>query len=193
MLTLETRTQLTTQAKGWQTVLEQVKSFRVTDDASAETAAEFIRKAKTAYKEAEDHRTSITRPLLEAKNATDALFRPTKDALVAIERYLKGELGSYHAQREAQRVHVLIESAAHVAVGLVPTEPIPEAVAVQGVTVKQVWDFEVIDPDAVPRDLCSPDLDKIKARIWYANTSITEPLPIEGVRFFLNERVTVRG
>jgi hypothetical protein len=182
---------LVKEGDAWAEIARRASAFVVVDDASAETAAEMVKKARAVLREKEEERKTITVPLLAAKNAVDALFRPAKDAIESIISHYKSEIGRYHAERERARVAVLVQSAAEISQGIVPTEPIPEPVHVPKTTIRQTWDFEIIDADAVPREYCSPDDTKIKAAIWYADTK-TPPREIPGLRFFQKETVTVR-
>jgi len=176
----------------WEEIAARVKLFIVTDEASADYAASMIKQARAILKSKEEERKTITGPLLAAKNATDAYFKPATQAIQTIIDHYKGEIGRFKAERERERVAVLTQSAAEIAQGIVPTAPIPAPVHVQGTTIKAVWDFEITDALAVPRELCSPDEAKIRQAIWYADTEHTPPRDIPGVRFFLRERVTVR-
>jgi hypothetical protein len=85
----------------------------------------------------------------------------------------------------------MLASAAQYAAGGIPTEIIPAPAEAEGVTVKHLWEPRIVDESKVPREYCSPDLDKIKKAIWYANTD-TPPRPIPGVEFIPAQRVTVR-
>lgn len=186
------RTAIAKESDMWIETAARAVTFTVTDDASANKAAEMVKMARDILKAKEEERKSITTPLLAAKNATDAIYRPTSDALARIIAHCKGEIGRYHSEREAARVTVLVQSAAEIGAGIVPTTPIPEPVSVARTAVTQYWDFEVIDPDAVPRELCSPDLAKIKEAIAYADTPHSAPREVPGLVFTLRERVVVR-
>lgn len=189
----EEKAALVAQGQTLSTHLQAVQGFQVSSPALADRAAEMARLARANWKALEEKRKSITVPLLAAKNAADAVFRPSLDALAEIERTLKAKVGAYHAAVEAERRAALRASVESVAQGIVPTAEIPEPPRTEGVTVKQVWSFEVVDPDAVPRELCSPDEEKIQKAIWYANTPDRPPQEIPGVRFFLRERTILRG
>lgn len=78
-----------------------------------------------------------------------------------------------------------------------PPMPEPEALIVKpvGGTVRgnmsstaiiEGWDYEIIDPDAVPRELCSPDLKKIKAKHKY------DKLPVPGVLITAKSHTSTR-
>lgn len=191
-MTPETRTELIQEAQSWQATEARVRSFAVATADDLDTAARWVKAAKASWKALEDKRKGITRPLLEAKNAADALFKPSQDALLGIEQHLKSEIANYHARIERERAAVMTAAAVSIARDEIPTAIVPEAARVEGITVKEYWDFDVIDPDAVPRELCSPDPEKIRAMIWYADTPHKPPQDIPGVRFFLKGRVTVR-
>jgi hypothetical protein len=189
----EARTALVKDSDRWSELAERVTStFTVVDDASAATARDMARKARDVHREIEEKRKTITTPLLAAKNATDALFRPTLDAVARIKRHYEQEIARYDLAREQARAAALVESAAAIARKEVPTEPIPEPVHVDKTSVRHVWEPEIVDADAVPREYCSPDLAKIKAAIWYADTPHKPPHDMPGVRFVLKSIVVVR-
>lgn len=188
----EQRTALVKDADQWAELAERVTAFVVVDDPSAAVARDMAKKAREVYRQIEEKRKTITTPLLAAKNATDALFRPTLEAVARIKRHYEQAIATYDLERERSRAAVLVQSAAELAVGVVPTEPIPEPVCVEQTSVRHVWEPEIVDEDMVPREFCSPDLRKIKEAIWYANTPHKPPHDIPGVRFTLKSIVVVR-
>jgi hypothetical protein len=135
----------------------------------------------------EERRTRITKPLLEAKREVDALFAGPANALKAIQYKLRNAMHAHHARVEAARQTVVLESVAKVAAGVVPTAIIPAATKAPGVTIKQVWAFEIVNPDEVPREYCSPDPKKIPVP-----ESIHVQPVCPGVRYYLDERSTIR-
>ncbi len=167
-------------------------TFQVVDQASLDRAAELVKAAKARWKDLEAERVKITRPMLEAKNAVDDLFRPAKELYSEAETVLKGKIGAYHAQVEALRIATMQQSAAEYQAGGTPTLAIPEPATAKGVSVRHVWAFNIKAPDLVPREFCSPDPAKIKAAIWYADTPHKPPNDIPGVEFYLADQVTVR-
>lgn len=186
------RTSLVREANQWTTMAERVRAFVVANDEDAAFAADMAKKARGVIRALEEKRKTITTPLLQAKAATDALFKPTTTAVEAIKRHYEQAIATYDRERERARARVLAESAAELAVGVVPTSIIPEPVRVESASVRHVWEPEITDADLVPRELCSPDLRKIKEAIWYADTVHKEPHPIPGVRFTLKSVVVVR-
>lgn len=186
------RNELVKDADAWTKAADAVSSFVVRHDNDARFARDMAKKAREAHRALEEKRKTITGPLLAAKNATDALFKPATSALERIKRHYEQAIAAYDLEREQSRAAVLAQSAAEIAVGVVPTEPIPEPVHVESTSVRHRWEPEVIDADAVPREYCSPDLAKLREAVWYADTPHKEPRPIPGVRFELKSIVVVR-
>jgi hypothetical protein len=186
------RTALIKESEAWQAIAKQAEAFTVVDDATAAHAAHLVKQAREIWRAKEEERKTITTPLLAAKNATDAYFKPTLEAVARIKRHYEQEIARYDLERERARARVLAESAAQIAQSIVPTEPVPEPVHVEKTSIRHRWEPEIVDPDLVPRALCSPDLAKIRERVWYADTAHKEPHPIPGVKFVLKSTVVAR-
>ena len=170
-----------------------VQSFVITSDDDFHFASDILKSAKTVEKEIEQKRVSVTKPILDAKRNADALFKPNLDKLKEIDAVLRKKIGDYLARVEAERVAVMHKSAETFNAGGTPVEIIPERPEAKGISSRAVWAFEVTDPDLVPRQFCSPDVDKIKAsRDWSAYNEHFPPPPIPGIRFFQEQKVRVR-
>lgn len=172
--------------------LATVRELEINCQEDFDFASRLVQLAKVNLKRIDARRTAITKPLLQSKRAVDELFAPALGALNEIERILKGKLGAYSIATTQASAAAMASTALVYAAGGTPTEVIPEPAAARGISVKTSWSFEVVDPEAVPREYCSPDPDKIEAGIWYADTPHTPPRPIPGLRFFLKADVTVR-
>jgi len=180
------------EAKDYDECLTTVKALTIESPADFEFASELVKNARANWKRLEARRTALTKPLNAAKRGIDDLFKRPLETLKAIEDTLKDKIGAYTtAEREKQR-EALDASAAQYAAGQVPTVPIAEVPHAQGISVSETWDFEIENPAEVPREYCSPDPDKIKQVIWYADTPRTAPRPIPGIRFFLKTSTVVR-
>lgn len=94
------------------------------------------------------------------------------------------------AQRIAEAEAVLTGKEIAVPVP-VAEEPQKKSPIVQGVTVRTVWTFDIVDPDAVPRAYCAPDEKAIRAYMDAAKKSgaSIESLSIPGVAFRKEIRV----
>jgi hypothetical protein len=172
--------------------LVMVKGLNLVTEEDFTFAADLVKLAHDNIKRLDKRRTAITKPILDAKRAVDGLFKPALDVLNEIKAVLEGKIGAHvRAQQEAQVLAMNTQAAAFAA-GQTPTEPIPEVPEAKGVSVKSRWVADVVDPEAVPRELCSPDPEKIARAIWYADTPHTPPRPIPGLTFRLETDVTVR-
>lgn len=172
------------------TLRDQIAAFRVTDDATMATAADWTRSLRDMTKAVEERRQRITRPLLEVKREVDALFAALSNPLTEASTHLRREMGAHHARVEASRIAAMQSAVATFATGQVPTAIIPTPVHVDKVTVRQIWTAEIQDPDRVPREYCSADITKILARA--PDSPHVDPPAIPGVRWALTERITVR-
>lgn len=177
---LEPERTATEQALAW---LRDV--FQVIDDDTHTWASARLLEVKARATALEDRRTAITKPLLEAKRRVDDLFTPVKSVLIQCEAVLKSKIGGFVLAREQQRRELAAKSAAEYQAGGTPTDIIPAPAQASGVSVRAVWDFEITDAAAVPRDLCAPDVRLIKARI----PKDGDPPQIPGVRFFQRGQV----
>ena len=176
-------------ATSWQRGLEFVRAMPVDSPEAFVKATELVRHAKAEYKRLEDKRTGITKPLLAAKAGVDDLFRAPLNALRSIESELKTKMSAWQKTVAQERERVMTESAAQHAAGLVPTALVPEPAVASGVLMREVWDFEITDPAAVPRRYCVPDPVLIREVIATAGDIVEIP----GVRVFRKSVVTVRS
>lgn len=187
----ETRLTIASRTEIYRSSLPGVHAFVIADQGTYEQAAALCKQVKGEYKHWNDERQQITRPILQAKNAADAFFKPGLDALAEIERVLRAKMADYTVATTRAQAAVMHASAVQAAAGIIPTTPIPEPPAAPGVSSRVRWSFEVFDPDAVPRELCSPDAAKIAQAIAYADTPHTPPREIPGVRFHLEAHMRV--
>lgn len=172
--------------------LEMVRSLDIDNADDFAFAGELIKCAKANCKRLDERRTAITKPLLASKRQIDDLFSPALNALKEIEQVLKGKIGAYTLKQTVALAQAMQVSAATYAAGGTPTDIIPEVATTKGVSTKVSWDFEVVNPDLVPREFCTPDRTKIAQAIWYADSPHKPPQPIPGVVFNLRTSVTVR-
>lgn len=173
----------------WRALIE---NFTIATDEQQEQVMGLLREVKGKFKALEARRTEITGPLNAALRSVNDLFRPPKEKFEDLERLLKAKVAKYlELKRQANATYAQLgaqaatpEQATQILQQMVPVEP------PRGVSVRSVWKFNVTDPDAVPRELCSPDVKKIGAACQYAPDG--QPLPIPGVQWFQDSSVTVR-
>jgi hypothetical protein len=148
-------------------------------------AGEALRDVKRRHKKLEAERKKIAGPLLEAKRAVDALFKPPREALEQAERMIKGKIAGYLeavAERNTAAVEVAstAESLDDASAALATIE---HAEAPAGVNVRHTWRAVVIAEDMLDRRFLSPDMSKIKAWAKEHADADGKPLAIPGVRF----------
>lgn len=178
-------------ADQWSALLEP---FTITTDEEQVKVAGVLRDAKARSKYLEERRKEITVPLNNALRAVNDLFRPPRERFDAIEKMLKGKIAAYleaKSQANVAALHAAVAAptpavAQQTIAQVAPVEP------PQGVSVRYVWKFDVIDPEAVPRHQCSPDPHKIKNYLDFMVSRGSEPA-IPGVSFRKEAVVTSRA
>lgn len=176
-----------------QTWLAHVKAnVQVDDAASLDAAADMARLAKARADALEEDRVIFSKPLHHWKGQVDGVYKNLTGPLEQVIRTIKDRMGAYGARKAQERALVMQASASEYQAGGTPTAPIPEPAQAAGVSLKVRWTARITEPDLVPRDLCSPDPEKIQARIWYADTAATPPTPIPGLEFVLTTQTTIR-
>jgi hypothetical protein len=186
----------TTQATA---MLQAFQSLEVQTPDDLAFAGEMLTSVKARFNALEERRTAITKPMNAALREVNALFKPVQEPLEKAEGILKGKIGQYHlAQREANERAMFAASAAAVAGdgagAATALATMAEAPKTTGVGVREVWDWEVSDLDAVPREYLAIDPVKVKvARGMYMTADMAAVPPIPGIRFFRRAIVAVRG
>ena len=164
-----------------------VRDFQITNDEQQEQIAGVLRKVKEKSRELEDRRKEITGPMNQALRSVNDLFRQPKLRLDALEALLKEKIALFLRTR-AEVNRQLIATAAVASTPQAASQSLAQVAPIApptGVTVRKVWKFAIDNPDAVPREFCSPDPDKIK---------LVDPATthIPGVRFYQEDQVSSR-
>lgn len=170
--------ELAPEAAEWQALLA-APAPEVVDDTTRAAAVAALRVARDAKGALDDRRKAFTEPLHDVKTRIDALYRPLKTSAETLERSYRDEINRYDTEQENKRreaARLAAEAAAQAAarevterMGLAPamtptiTIPAPPA-ELAGVTARRVWKFRITAPNAVPREYCSPDPEKIQAQ-----------------------------
>lgn len=149
-------------------MLPQIRAIVLTNQAGLDAAGALLQATKGKAKSLEVQRTSVTKPLLDAKRGIDSWFKPARDALNSVELALKGAISAYVEQQRAAQVAAL--QAGEHATALATEQPTMPA----GVSTRTVWRFEIVDPEAVPREFLVIDGAKIAQHVTAhkGNTSI---------------------
>ena len=137
----------------------QLVGFAIDNQDSLDIAGELLQKIKGQIKALEVKRLSITKPLLEAKRAMDALFKPAKDAASRVEKLLKASMSKYVDAQTTARTAAL--QAGNHTEALAVAQPTMPA----GVSTRTLWRFEIVDPALVPRDYLVVDSARVQAHV----------------------------
>jgi len=173
--------------------LGKIASAPITNEREQKNAEDILIGLRSAVREAEEVRMGITAPLDMAKGRVVALFRPYTDRLKAGIANVNTALTAYHAkvvaQQEEERMARLAEEAARLSelnevsnltgevVEIRPIDDIAPPPSKRSrtntgtVSYREDIDVAVINPDLVPRDLCMPDMARIRAR---ARSGVTD-------------------
>jgi hypothetical protein len=102
----------------------------------------------------------------------------------ALEKAMKAE-----AEGKAKEAEKIIEKAAKAEILVPPPLIIPERQQTQGISMREVWRFEITDPKLLPREYLTPDLVRI-GKVVQACKGETN---IAGVRVFSEKIIAARG
>lgn len=209
VLPIEADPQYQTLAGGALELLEHANAIVIIDDEDDAAAKAFLVQVSTARKRWEELRHWFTDPLERQKKAIIARFKADATPVEEAERIIRAKVAAYYrekqeaARREQERLRKLAEAkAARQAAKAeakgeeppAPIIPLPTVAApakttrtAEGsVTMRTVWKFEVVDPDAVPREYLIVNERAIGAVV---KAGVRQ---IPGVRIFEVEEVAVR-
>ena len=151
-------------------------------------AAEIMNALRAAWKEVEEERTSLTKPLNAVKRGIDALFGPLLSKLAEGERAIKAALVAAQERRErlneaARNAAILAAQNSDTAGAAAALAMVREETPPPGVYFREVWAFEVENGADVPRSFLAVDEAKVGAFVSACETSGLDP-EIPGLRFF---------
>jgi len=87
-------------ATNTQIVLQEADSLAITSDADFQAAAVTLREVKTHWKDLDDQRKELVRPIQESERRINDLFRGPLEYLARAERVLKNKIGAYTEEQE---------------------------------------------------------------------------------------------
>lgn len=148
---------------------------------------------KADFNRIETKRKSITGPINDSLRIINSMFAQATKPLQEAENICRSKINAYVvADRAAQVAAMQAQAAvpagpdgAFAGVGAVPESVVPE---VKGISTKIVLSFEIVNPELVERQFCSPDPKKIQA--FLDNGGLAA---IPGVRFFDTAKTIIRG
>ena len=170
-------------------LLRWLQDLKVASPETQKNAEDLLISTRSAWRQADEKRKELTRPLDEGKRRIIQLFQPYMNRLETGINIINRQLTAYHEilrQLEAAEQKKALESQAARMLEADATGEIPEPAELPSlpnvpktsrahlgtVTYKEDLDIQVVEPAKVPRDLCEPSLPKIRARVKSGVTSI---------------------
>jgi len=159
-----------------------MESIEITNRDQQKNSEQLLIDGRAALKEAEIKRKELITPLrAEEKYINDTFKRFTSRIELGLAR-IDNALKVYHAEQrklaEAKQIEQMVVAAEARETGeiveLQPAPPVGKTSHTYGgsVTYREDYDIQIVDMDAVPRDLCVPDMVRIRARVKSGITSI---------------------
>lgn len=178
-------------------VLATINSFSIDAAEDLDLANELLAEVKQRNAFLEDKKQAATAPLTKSLHEIRSWFRPAQDYYAKCERELKDKVAAYFVRREQENRAALVAASEAVAAGdseavTAAIEGIDTGTAPRGMSVRETWDFEVDDLEALPVAYRLPDTAKIRKTLFAALSSQGEPPGIPGVRFYRKTSVSVR-
>lgn len=174
-------------------VLEHARSLVITTQEDLAFVAEVLGEVKSQAKRIDERQKKITKPLNEALASIRELFKPILSFYGAAERDLKARISEAHDRQQANNAQALAEaqqaaSPGGIAAALAKVQHVSN---VAGVSLREKWAFEIVDPSAVPRELCevSPKL----IREYVKTCGENGPQEVPGIRFYKESVVAARA
>ncbi len=168
--------------------IQVIDGFQIENAEHAQMASECLKELKDKLDMVEETRTSITKPLLEAKRKVDALFKPVTTSLKASLDTVRVKLGRYTAEQRDEAQRLLAEasqSEPEEAAALVAASNRAQA---EAPSVREVWRFEVEDVSKLPAQFLVPDEKAIGAVVRSQKGNAKIP----GVRVFVEHRAVIK-
>jgi hypothetical protein len=176
--------------------LELIEDTDLLGEDDYEAAGVMLKDIKRQAKELKNARTEITGPMNQALEATRKLFRAPLKVLDKAERLLKSKMADYTTRLEEEREQALAEAGAaslegdeDTAVYAMQAAAKAKAPTVAGISMQDVWDYEIEDFDKVPREFLCVDDDLVKAAIKEHKSATNIP----GIRVFSKKSVRARA
>lgn len=187
--------ELATEAMTAQELVNLTADMVIDSQADLELASEALAQVKGEWKRLEERKKAVTGPLTAALNEVRAWFKPAQSYYERAETGLKKSIADYHervAQANAAAMALAAQAAAEndtVAV-MTAISSVHTTDKVKGLSVREVWDFEVTDITQVPHDYLYVNDALVKK---YVQDSPGDPLPLPGIRFFKRSIVASRA
>jgi hypothetical protein len=176
----ELQNDLTGEATDMVNLAQELEQYHPSTNDEVQQLGAWLEEIRHKHRIVKDRLEEITKPFNQALRSLRDLFRPTLDAYDRAETVLKARIldgqqlieannrAAMHAAHEAIE-HGDARSAA-LATSLLQPISLPE-----GMHTRKGWDFDVVDPDIVPRDFLTVDEKAVKAHIKQHGDSVQIP------------------
>jgi hypothetical protein len=165
----------------FKSALEMVQEFQIQNQDDVAFAEESRAETKGEWKRYETKRTKATKKFNEGLREVNSWFKPVQATLKAMETEWNRKLKEYRLEQNRKQAE-LIEKAQEAEE---PEEVRETLVAASEATMKTSevtfvdrWVFEIVDPEAVPREFLCPD----EAKIGGVVAAMKDKTDIPGVR-----------
>lgn len=194
-------------------LVKQAKTLTITTGKDYRLAAQFLKNVKKGIKDVDAQRRKITDPINLGLDAANELFRPYRESLLTTEKEIKAAMSLYHRRLEEHRQQeqdaadeaaaverARIEKLAtkarksgnkakatdltfRAAMVVAPVLRI-QAPRVEGLSMREQWYFEIIDPMKIKPAFTVPDEEKIGQQIRAVKNAdeAVEIIGVGGVR-----------
>lgn len=195
-------------------IANEITIFVIASQDQYVRAGEYLKHTKSAYKQLEDTRMSLTRPLDDSKKRIMELFRPVMEKIAEAEAKLKRAMLFYQHEQETKRLEAerklqaeaekkrqeafakaaaareagkedKAEKYEEKAAQIIAPQLAPTVEKVAGIATKKVWKFEITDEVALPRKYLVPDLTQIGREVRACGNTLSIP----GVRIWAEETI----
>jgi Asp-tRNA(Asn)/Glu-tRNA(Gln) amidotransferase C subunit len=183
------------------TILKRIEEINIIDTGTLQGAVEVIKELKKARDEVKKVREFFVKPLQKQVKEINDKFKPYTDALDNAESEIKGKILFYEQGEERKRQEELEKlrekqqeeyqkeiKKAEKKGQIPPPPPAPIEIVkprIEGLAMRKIWDFEVVDENKIPQEYLIPDAVKIRKVIQAGVRNI------EGLRIFEKEIVAV--
>jgi hypothetical protein len=178
------------QSSRTQLMIEALEVWEIETPAQEAEAGRLLVGIVADRKRIDDQRTAITKPLNESKRAVDAFFAPVLGALKQAEDLLRCKVADAVQRREDANRAALDAArlASETGEGSIAEAiaRVVDAPALPGVSIREVWMFEIVDAKQVPSAYLKVNESLVHEAI---KTGVRE---IPGLRIYAHKATTVR-
>ena len=146
-------------------MLEQARALVIDSPETDAYAKELLAQVSKSVKRVEALRKRWTKPILDHKRSIDADFNRISEPAKSAERILREKVAQYHVEQQ-RRAREAAKAAAEAAGLSVVAAPAAKVATDAGtVSMRQTWDFVILDASQVPEQYKVVDPAKVRAAV----------------------------